>query len=106
MNFRQLIASRLLASIFAVALLLPGTAFAEKVNEEPTMLTMGADLLVVRPVMLGVTVLGMALYTVTLPFSLLGGNSGQVFETMVLGPAETTFVRCLGCTTPGYNSGQ
>jgi len=75
------------------------------VEEKPSAGAMAADL-VVRPVMLGVTVLGSALWLVTLPFSALGGNAMAAADTLVVGPAEATFLRCLGCSGKGYdNSG-
>lgn len=64
---------------------------------EPNMLKMGADLLIARPVLLGFTVLGSALYLISLPFSAAGGNLGQASEVLVVGPARATFKRCLGC---------
>ncbi len=102
MNLRKLIASPVIASLLAVILLLPTAAHAQPVEEQPSVLAMGADMLFVRPIMLGVTILGAAFWTVTLPFSALGGNAGSALETLVVGPAETTFIRCLGCTQPGY----
>ena len=63
---------------------------------------MAADLVIVRPLMLGATVLGSAFWLVALPFSAAGGNVKQSAETLVIGPARTTFVRCLGCTRNGY----
>lgn len=70
--------------------------------ESPTAAAMALDLVIVRPVMLGVTVLGAAAFVVALPFSAAGGNVKQSADTLVVGPGETTFVRCLGCTSNGY----
>ena len=44
------------------------------------------------------TVVGTVVYTVMLPFTLLGGNEDEAAETLVKTPARTTFLRCLGCT--------
>ncbi len=71
-------------------------------EEKPAALAMAADLVIVRPLMLGATVLGSAFWLVALPFSAAGGNVKQSAETLVIGPARTTFVRCLGCTRNGY----
>lgn len=54
------------------------------------------DTLIMRPVMLAGTVVGAATFLVTLPFSALGGNVGDSAETLVLEPAEYTFLRPLG----------
>jgi hypothetical protein len=96
------------ALIIALSLLLSSWSFAQPpsssrhVEEEPTALAMTADALLVRPVMLGVTIIGSALWLVSLPFSAAGGNIKEAGQTLVIGPAKTTFVRCLGCTNPGY----
>jgi hypothetical protein len=74
------------------------------VLEEPTAMAMTGDLLIARPVSLAVTVVGVAVFLVSLPFSLLGGNVAEAGKTLVVGPATTTFVRCLGCTQNGYKS--
>jgi hypothetical protein len=63
---------------------------------------MTGDLLVGRPLLLGATIVGTAVYLVTLPFSLAGGNATEAGKTLVLGPAKSTFIRCLGCTRSGY----
>lgn len=72
------------------------------VEEDPSALAMGTDLLLVRPVMLATTVVGSAVWLVSLPFSALGGNAMQAADTLVVGPGKSTFVRCLGCTGDGY----
>ena len=97
------IMKRVWALTLSVLVLLPQLGFAQgAVEENPSVGAMVADLVVVRPVMIGVTAVGAALYVVTLPFSLLGGNSGQAAKELVIKPAQTAFVRCLGCTKPGY----
>lgn len=72
------------------------------VVEEPSALAMTGDLVIARPILLAVTVIGTAVFLVSLPFSLLGGNAGEAGKTLVVGPAVNTFVRCLGCSNPGY----
>ena len=64
---------------------------------EPEAGAMIIDGLVVRPVSLVATIIGGAVYVVTLPFSALGGNAGEAGEQLFLNPAEYTFTRCLGC---------
>jgi len=68
----------------------------EVLNEEPTGGTMLADAFMVRPFMLVGTILGGATFIVTLPFSLLGGNSKEAAKSLVMEPAMYTFVRPLG----------
>lgn len=98
--------------VFLMALALGNLCFAQssgytvsgvgEVEENPSALAMTGDLLVVRPVMLTITVVGAALWLVSLPFSAAGGNAKQVGKTLVGVPATHTFVRCLGCSQPGY----
>jgi hypothetical protein len=95
--------SRLVAVLgLAMVLLVPQMGYSQTVDEEPTALAMVGDLVLVRPVLLGITVIGVAAYVVSLPFSLAGGNATDAAKTLVVGPGEATFVRCLGCTKPGY----
>mgnify|MGYP003643769121 CR=1 FL=1 len=54
------------------------------------------DAVVLRPIGLITTVAGTAIYTVSLPFSLLGGNEEEVREHLVKEPARYTFKRALG----------
>lgn len=75
---------------------------AGEVQENPSALAMTGDLLIVRPVMLTMTVIGSALWLVSLPFTAAGGNAKQAGNTLVAVPAKNTFVRCLGCTQSGY----
>lgn len=91
----------LLAAGLSLTLLAPQISVAAVVEEDPSMLAMTTDLVIIRPVMLGVTILGSAVWLVSLPFSAIAGTEKQALDTLVVGPAETTFVRCLGCTKPG-----
>ncbi|GAA3583745.1 MULTISPECIES: hypothetical protein [Marinobacter] len=98
--------TRLSRSLLAVAtatiLSLSATSgHARTVDESPSAAAMTVDALVARPVLLATTVVGAAVYVVSLPFSLLGGNASEAGEVLVLGPAKATFVRCLGCTQNG-----
>ncbi|MGA8178522.1 MAG: hypothetical protein WB792_00580, partial [Desulfobacterales bacterium] len=75
-----------------------GSAFAaaQTSNEEITGSTMTADLLLVRPLGIVATVLGCAVFVVSLPFSALGGNTKQASQKLVKEPVEFTFTRPLG----------
>jgi hypothetical protein len=42
------------------------------------------------------TVIGGALFVVSVPFSLLGGNTGDAFDYLVKDPFKFTFTRPLG----------
>jgi ABC-type Fe3+ transport system permease subunit len=57
---------------------------------------MTADLLLTRPAGLCAIVAGAAVFIVSVPFSLLGGNAGQAWDQLVVSPTEYTFHRPLG----------
>jgi hypothetical protein len=57
---------------------------------------MAADALLLRPTGFLATILGSAVFIVSLPLSLLGKNHKEAFDEMVKKPAECTFVRPLG----------
>jgi hypothetical protein len=82
-------------------LALPLHSQAAEIKESPSAAAMVFDGIIVRPITLVATVIGTALWIVTLPFSALGGNAGEAGETLVLEPAAATFLRCLGCTNNG-----
>ena len=95
---------RALIALFVGCLVLPQTLWAQgSIDESPSAGAMAGDLVVARPVGLVLTVAGTAAFIVSLPFTLLAGSAGEAAETLMVGPARTTFVRCLGCTTDGYS---
>ena len=73
------------------------------IDEDPNAFAMAGDLIVARPIGLVMTVAGAAAFVVSLPFTLLAGSVSESAEKLVMGPGETTFVRCLGCIEPGYS---
>ena len=95
-------AARLATLLLSITLLLPGVSFAQAVDEDPAAFAMAADLAVARPLLLATTIAGAAVYLVSLPFTLAGGNAKQAGKSLVVKPAKATFVRCLGCVTSGY----
>lgn len=96
---------RSLASILAFVIAVTGSAqaFAWQPEEDrPGEIAMISDVLIARPLMLASTVIGLGLFTITLPISVLGGNEDEAARKLVAEPAEATFLRCLGCT-PAQN---
>ncbi len=94
--------SRILTTTVAVCLMaFASLGHAQAVDESPSALAMTGDALLARPALLVTTILGSAVYLVSLPFSLLGGNAEEAGKVLVVGPAKATFVRCLGCTMSG-----
>jgi hypothetical protein len=97
--------NRALVALFVGALVLPQTLWAQgSIDETPGPGAMAGDLVVARPIGLVLTVAGTAAFIVSLPFTLLAGSASEAAETLMLGPAKTTFVRCLGCTNVGYSN--
>lgn len=85
-----------LAMCMALSLLfvaaLPNQANARSslaIDDSPTELAMMGDALIVRPFMLGATVLGTAVFIVSSPFSLLGGNTAEAADTLIVTPAQS-----------------
>jgi len=95
------ISRTLVATVAACLLAFSSLGHAQAMDETPSALAMTGDAIFVRPALLATTILGSAVYLVSLPFSLLGGNADEAGEVLVMGPARATFVRCLGCTRTG-----
>jgi hypothetical protein len=98
---------KLMSYFVAIMLAVSNTAFASSMSttsastysdyaESPTAGTMLADTVMVRPLMLVGTVVGVVAFVVTLPFSALGGNVGEAGRILVVEPAKYTFIRPLG----------
>jgi hypothetical protein len=93
--------SYLLAASFMLSSMayVPGAfaeSYSQSIETEVTSGTMMADTFLVRPLMIAGTVVGLATFIVTLPFSALGGNVGEAGNTLVVEPAKYTFIRPLG----------
>lgn len=96
---------RLAATVLVVSLVAAPPLWAQtSVDESPSAGAMVGDLLVARPIGLVMTVGGTAAWIVSLPFTLMAGHAGEAAETLMVGPAETTFLRCLGCRETGYTN--
>ncbi|MCC7414322.1 MAG: hypothetical protein IT495_22095 [Gammaproteobacteria bacterium] len=99
-SFRHCIAAAL--AVLAGGVLVATAAVAADADpgrgaHKPSLEYMLADGLVLRPLGLAATIIGGAIYAVTLPFSLAGGNADEAAETFVTQPVDYTFRRCLGC---------
>jgi hypothetical protein len=58
--------------------------------------TVAADILIARPIGIGATAVGIVLFVLSLPFSILAGDVQTPAEQLIGVPAETTFIRPLG----------
>ncbi|MBX7272150.1 multidrug transporter [Stutzerimonas chloritidismutans] len=72
--------------------------------EAPKAYSMVGDLIIARPLLIAATAIGAGVFIVSLPFTALGGNVGEAGKALVVEPGKAAFVRCLGCTTSGYNA--
>jgi hypothetical protein len=96
-------ARRAIVAVVVSCMLLPQMLLAqEAIDESPNEWAMAGDLLVARPIGAALVVGGAAVWLVSLPFTLLAGNASEAAGTLIGGPVETTFMRCLGCRNPGY----
>ncbi len=90
----------LAATLVLTSLTLPLAASANdymlRDSSEPTGGEMLADAFLLRPFMLVGSVITVATFVVTLPFSALGGNVGESADKLVIEPLQYTFVRPLG----------
>jgi len=71
-------------------------AQSKAMDNEVTAEAMAADFFIVRPLGIVTTVLGTAVFIVSLPFSALGGNTKTACRKLVQDPATFTFTRPLG----------
>ena len=97
----QKITKKILISVLILSLItlsFGSFAYAKSDYEEsdPGGAAMFADFIIIRPLGIISTVLGSALFVVSLPFTALGQNVGPAYEKMVVTPAKFTFERPLG----------
>ncbi len=99
---RKIVACTLAATLCSTGLALSGPATGSEFDrgylesEGPHGGDMFGDLFIVRPATAGVTVLGTAIWIVSLPFTLVGGNAGEAGKTLIVEPFSYTFSRPLG----------
>ena len=86
------------SSVFAAV----GGSCSDSVSPEASAMFM--DALFIRPIGLAGTAVGSAVYLVTLPFSVIGGNAGEAGNALVKEPAAYTFARPLGRSLRCNNS--
>ena len=74
------------------------SCFAQGIEQDDEVVAgkMAADALVARPLGLCATVVGGALFIVSLPFSALGGNTKEAMDYLLKDPFKFTFDRPLG----------
>lgn len=93
---KRFLASLLLAVFTVVFSGTPGMAkdCAAENQTDPGVMTV--DIALVRPLGAVATVAGLAVFVVSSPFSALGGNIQEAWDSLVVSPADFTFQRPLG----------
>lgn len=92
----------LVTCVFIIALLAyPIFSLAETVDplsgeKQTSPEAMIVDVLAARPIGLVATITGTVFFVVSLPFSALGGNTEEAWDSLVVSPAKYTFRRPLG----------
>lgn len=84
----------LLASLLAASLAFGQESSSTVAKTDPAAMTM--DLVLARPGGFLATLAGSAVFVVSLPFSALGGNTNEAWDSLVVTPAVYTFKRPLG----------
>ena len=98
-TFRKQSLVFLLAALFAFTWAVSPALAGEKqyvTGEDRNAVAMTFDFLILRPLGIAGLVVGTGLFIVSLPFSLLGGNTGEAAQKLVVAPAKYTFTRPLG----------
>lgn len=95
-NYSKRILTVLFTALFTVVYCgTPGAAMdSEAEPKDPGLMT--ADLVLARPVGAAATVTGFVIFVVSSPFSALGGNTKEAWESLVVSPATYSFQRPLG----------
>jgi len=85
----------LITAICVLAMLLSTSTPAFAAGDNGAV-AVAVDVVVARPVSFVLTVLGSALFVVSLPVAITAGGVDKVAKTLVVAPARDTFVRPLG----------
>ncbi|HSO19617.1 MAG TPA: hypothetical protein VLT88_09180 [Desulfosarcina sp.] len=74
------------------------TCLAQELEKDDDIIAgkMAGDALVVRPLGIAATIIGGAVFVISLPFSALGGNTKPAYDYLVADPFKFTFSRALG----------
>jgi hypothetical protein len=88
--------SKLLITVICVLALLFSASTPAFASGDTDATSVAVDVVVARPVSLALTIVGSALFVVSLPFSAASGCVDKAAHTLVTSPAKDTFVRPLG----------
>jgi len=88
--------TKLLITVICVLALLLGTSTPVFASGDTDATSVAIDVVVARPVSFALTILGSALFVVSLPVAATSGCVDKVAKTLVVAPAKDTFTRPLG----------
>ena len=101
---KKRIRSTLLTAVAIVAFVLTPLAAAadgdRTAGREPSAEAMIADMILLRPLGLCSTVIGLGIFLVSLPFTAVAGNHREAAKKLIAEPASYTFNRPLGHAEP------
>ena len=86
--------TKLITAVCALAIFSMGANTASAASDDD--LKVAADTLVVRPVCLAATVVGSALFVVSLPIAAISRSIKKTAHVLVVVPGKATFTRRLG----------
>ncbi|HOX57649.1 MAG TPA: hypothetical protein P5205_12975 [Candidatus Paceibacterota bacterium] len=88
--------TRPFTTAFCVLALLASTTTPSFASNDSDATSVVVDVAVARPVTLAMTIVGSALFVVSLPVALTSGSVDKTAQTLVAAPARDTFKRPLG----------
>lgn len=88
--------TKLFTTVLFVLALLLGTVNPAFAAGDTGATSVAIDVIVARPVSLAMTIIGSALFVVSLPVAIPAQSVEKVAHTLVVTPAEDTFTRPLG----------
>ena len=88
--------TKLLITIICVLSLLLSTSTPAFASGDTDVTSVAVDVVVARPVTFAMTILGSALFVVSLPIAATSGCVDKTAKTLVVAPAKDTFTRPLG----------
>ena len=98
--------SKFISAVLVVSFIFSGILYSadsyadnkeyERYDDQPAIAEIIADIFLVRPLSLAVTIAGAGVWVAALPMALAGGNPGELGELLVVEPGRFTFARPVG----------
>jgi hypothetical protein len=88
--------TKLLITVICVLALLLSTSTPALAAGDNSATAVAVDVVVARPASFALTIIGSALFVVSLPVALTAGAVGKTAHTLVVVPGKDTFTRPLG----------